>query len=280
MKTNLLFENKIAVITGAGGTLCSAIAQDMALHGAKVALLGRTLSSLETVAKEIEAAGGSALSLACDVTQTRDLETACEQIVSTWGGIDILINGAGGKIKGSMTSTTAYTPEELDGSSYGFFNLDREAVQQEIDLNILGTILPSQILGKQIALRGGGSIINFGSMNSYRPLSKVPGYALAKEGVLNFTQWLACYLAPAKIRVNAVAPGFFLNDRSRKLLLDDAGGFSERGQQVIRHTPMGRFGEAHEMCGAVRWLLNDEAASYVTGICIPVDGGFLAEAGV
>jgi NAD(P)-dependent dehydrogenase (short-subunit alcohol dehydrogenase family) len=280
MKSNVMFENKTAVITGAGGTLCSAIAKDLASRGAQVALLGRTLASLESVAREIENAGGRAVAIVCDVTQSPDIEEACLQIIALWGGIDILINGAGGKIKGSMTATTAYTQAELEGGSHGFFSLDRQAIQQEIDLNIIGTILPSQIFGKQIALRGGGSIINFGSMNSYRPLSKVPGYALAKEGVVNFTQWLACYLAPAKIRVNAVAPGFFLNERSRKLLLTEEGGFSERGQQVIRHTPMGRFGEAHEICGAVRWLLDEEAASYVTGICIPVDGGFLAEAGV
>ncbi|MDF3129538.1 SDR family oxidoreductase [Kiritimatiellaeota bacterium B1221] len=171
-----------------------------------------------------------ALPVVCDVIDMESVQQACREVTVAWPQIDILINGAGGKIPKSITDHNAFTPGELDGSSYGFFNMEMDAVQ--------------------------------------------------KERVINFTQWLACYLAPAGIRVNAVAPGFFLNDRSRKLLLTEDGGFSPRGQQVIQHTPMGRFGEAHEMCGAVRWLLDDEAAAYVTGICVPVDGGFLRSSGL
>lgn len=154
------------------------------------------------------------------------------------------------------------------------------ALNGELELNIQGTIIPSRIFGAGMARNGKGSIVNFASMNSYRPLSKAPGYALAKAGIVNFTQWLAAYLAPAGIRVNAVAPGFFVNERSRKLLMTEDGGFSARGQQVIAHTPAGRFGEADEMVGAVRWLIDDEAAAFVTGICVPVDGGFLACSGL
>lgn len=271
--------DKVIVITGAGGTLCSAIALDLTRCGAKVVLLGRTQATLDKLSDTISAAGHSVMAISCDVTEVTELENACSLIVEKWGKINILINGAGGEIRNSITATNAYTAEELAGKSYGFFNLSMDAVRKEIDLNIMGTILPSQIFGKIIAEQG-GSIINFASMNSYRPLSKVPGYALAKEAVVNFTQWLASYLAPAGIRVNAVAPGFFLNDRSRKLLLTDDGGFSDRGMQVVQHTPMNRFGEAQEMVGAVRWLIDDDAASFVTGICIPVDGGFLSSAGL
>jgi len=274
------FDQKVVIVTGAGGTLCSAIAKDLASRGARVALLGRTLESLKEVEKEIKANGGDALSVPCDVTRDEDVENARTTILDAWGAIHALVNGAGGKIPKSMTEKPAYTPEELDDQAYGFFNMDMDAVRKELDLNIMGTVLPSRVFGREIAAQGGGSIINFGSMNSYRPLSKVPGYAIAKDGVVNFTQWLACYLAPARVRVNAVAPGFFLNDRSRKFLLTEDGGFSDRGQQVIHHTPMGRFGEAEEMCGAVRWLLNDDDAGYVTGICVPVDGGFLSSSGL
>jgi len=271
--------DKVVVITGAAGTLCSVIAKDLAGCGAKVALLGRTEKSINSLRGEILGEGGKAMAIPADVTSIADLECARDKILAEWGVINALVNGAGGKKLEAVTEKREFSREELSGECRGFFNLDSGALREELDLNIIGTILPSQVFGAVIA-RQGGSIINFASMNSYRPLSRMPGYALAKAGIINFTQWLACYTASAGIRVNAVAPGFFVNDRSRKLLYTEDGGLSERGGQVVSHTPMGRFGEAQEITGAVRWLLDDQAASFVNGVCIPVDGGFLSSSGL
>lgn len=272
--------DKIIVITGAGGTICSAIARSFAKEGARIALIGRTAAKVEQVANEINASGGRAIGIGGDVTSIDDMKAALETIRTTWGEPEILINGAGGKSAQAVTEKTTFTEGELDGSTYGFFNLDMDAVRGEIELNTLGTIIPSQVFAAGMAKAGRGSIVNFASMNSYRPLSRVPGYALAKAGVINFTQWLADYLGPTGVRVNAVAPGFVVNERSRKLLMTPEGGFSARGQQVIAHTPMKRFGQADEQVGAVRWLIDDEQAAFVTGVCIPVDGGFLACSGL
>jgi len=276
----LELSSRIIMITGGAGTLCSAAARDLAARGARVALLGRTEAKVVALAAELEAAGGTAIGLRVDVTNETDLKAALADVRERWGTPDVLLNGAGGKDLKALTDTVAFTTAELDGSGTGFFNLDTAALSGEIDLNIMGTVLPSRVVGAAMAANGGGSIVNFASMNSYRPLSRAPGYALAKAAIVNFTQWLAVYLAPANIRVNAVAPGFFVNDRSRKLLMTEDGGFSERGKQVVGHTPMGRFGEARELVGAIRWLIDDEAAGFVTGVCVPVDGGFLACSGL
>jgi NAD(P)-dependent dehydrogenase (short-subunit alcohol dehydrogenase family) len=274
------FKDQIIVITGAAGTLCSAIARDLAKDGAKVALLGRTEQKVVDLAAELNAAGGDTVGIRADVTSIADLAAALKVVEAKWGAPDVLINGAGGKDHRALTETIHFSEGELTGDKRGFFNIDQEALSGEIKLNIDGTVLPSKIIGAAIAKKGGGSIVNFASMNSYRPLSRAPGYALAKAAIVNFTQWLAAYLGPANIRVNAVAPGFFVNERSRKLLMTEDGGFSERGMQVVAHTPMGRFGEAQELVGSVRWLIDAEAAAFVTGICIPVDGGFLSCSGL
>ncbi len=267
-----------AVITGAGGTLCSAMAKELARQGHPVALIGRTLSKLETVANAIRGEGGTALPLAVDVTDITAVRTAGERVLSELGPCRILVNGAGGKLEGGVMSRPEFTPDELvpDSGVLGFFNSDMEIYRREVDLNLLGTVIPSQIFGRQMAGAGGGSILNFASMTSYRPLSKVAPYAAAKAAIVSHTQWLAAYLAPANIRVNAIAPGFFVNERSRKLLCHDDGSPSPRGAQVLHHTPMKRFGEADELLGAMNWLLDDRAAGFVTGITVPVDGGFLA----
>ena len=267
-----------AVVTGAGGTLCSVMAQDLARRGYAVALLGRTLAKLEAVADEIRKVGGVALPLAVDVTDVARVREVGRRVLEELGPCRVLLNGAGGKLPGTVTSQTAFTPEELeeDAKITGFFNCDMEAFRDEIDLNICGTSIPSQVFGKAMAAAGGGSIINFASMTSYRPLSKVAPYATAKAGIVTFTQWLAAYLAPANIRVNAIAPGFFINERNYKLLHNEDGSPSARGTQVLQHTPAGRYGEANELLGALNWLIDDNAAGFVTGITIPVDGGFLA----
>jgi len=278
------FQGKTAVVTGAGGTLCAAVAKELARLGARVALLGRTVEKLETVAAAIRTAGGRALPIATDVVDAEAVEAARQAIEAEFGPCELLINGAGGNQLEAVTTVTEFVPEEIDSDKSddvrGFFNLGLERFSDVLRINTLGTVIPCQIFGREMARRGHGGILNFASMNSYRPLSRVPAYGMAKAGVVNFTQWLAAYLAPAGIRVNAVAPGFFLNDRSRKILLDDAGAPSRRGQNVIAHTALRRFGEAEELLGCVCWLLDDTRSGFVTGITVPVDGGFLASSGV
>lgn len=279
MKTNSKKVGMVAVVTGAGGTLCSEIAKDLAKQGMKVALLGRTLSKLEAVEEEIRAAGGEACSYSVDVTDSAAVQAVGQQVLGQLGPCRVLINGAGGKLPGGTMTQTEFTPEELEKSSdelNGFFNCDLGIFKDEVDLNLSGTAIPSQVFGKAMTQAGGGSIINFASMTSFRPLSKVAPYAASKAAIVNYTQWLAAYLAPAGIRVNAIAPGFFVNERSRKLLYKEDGSLSERGQQVIHHTPAKRFGEAKELLGCMNWLIDEDAASFVTGVTIPVDGGFLA----
>lgn len=278
------FDGKVAVITGAGGTLCSAIAKDLARQGAKVALLGRTMAALETVAAEIRAAGGIALPVACDVVDAAAVERACATVERELGVCHFLLNGAGGNQADAITTLTEFSPEELSpekpANVRGFFNVDLARFDDVVRVNTLGTVIPCQVFGREMARLGRGSILNFASMNSYRPLTRVAAYAMAKAGIVSFTEWLSVYLAPARIRVNAVAPGFFVNERSRKILMTPDGALTARGQNVMGHTPQKRFGEAHELLGAVCWLLDDERAGFVTGVTLPVDGGFLASAGV
>ena len=276
--------DKIAVVTGAGGALCSEIARELARHGAKVALLGRTLSALDTVAAEIRRAGGVALSVACDVTDAAAVERARETVTRELGACHFLLNGAGGYKVDEITTLTEFSPAELaverPAGTIGFFNLDPAKYAAVLKVNALGTVIPCQIFGREMAQLERGAILNFASMHSYRPLTRAPTYAMAKAGVINFTAWLAVYLAPARIRVNAIAPGFYINEQSRKILMTEDGGLTARGQKVIAHTPLRRFGQPTELLGCVSWLLNDEVSGFVTGITIPVDGGFLASAGV
>lgn len=278
------FTDKVAVVTGAGGTLCSAIAVELARQGAKVALLGRTREKLEVVAGVIAREGGKALALSVDVNDPAAVEAARASVAREWGPCSLLVNGAGGNRNDAVTTTTEYQPEELSEARpeglRGFFNLDRDRLLQVIEVNTIGTLVPCQVFGRDMARLGGGAILNFASMNSYRPLSKNLAYSLSKAGVVNLTQWLAVYLAPAGIRVNAVAPGFFANERSRKILMTADGGLTARGEQVMEHTPMKRFGEAQDLLGAVCWLLDGERAAFVTGVTIPVDGGFSVSSGV
>jgi NAD(P)-dependent dehydrogenase (short-subunit alcohol dehydrogenase family) len=274
--------NKVAVITGAGGTLCSEMARNLALQGAKVALLGRGLDKLQKVEEEITKKGGLAISVSTDVTILEQVESARIKITEAFGTCDILVNGAGGNQAPAITTFNEFKQEELDNTEgvRGFFNLDMNNFRKVIETNTMGTVIPCFVFGKDMAAKKSGTIVNIASLNSFRPLSKVGAYAMAKAGIKNFTEWLAVYLAPANIRVNAIAPGFFLNDRSKKLLINPDGGFSERGTSIIRQTPMKKFGEAPELLGCLNWLIDDEAAGFVTGITVPVDGGFLADTGI
>ncbi len=263
---------QVAVVTGAGGILCSEMAKALAGLGAKVAILDLRLDAALKVADAIKAGGGQALAVDCNVLDRASVQKACDKIVADWGRIDILINGAGGNKKEATTS-----PE------LPFFDLPADAIKFVFDLNIIGTLLPSQIFGKQMANQKSGTIINISSMNAFKPLTKIPGYSAAKAGVSNFTQWLAVHLAQnysTHIRVNAIAPGFFLTDQNRFLLTDEkTGQLTDRGQTIIKHTPLGRFGEPADLISTLLWLVGP-GAKFLTGVIVPVDGGFSAFSGV
>lgn len=279
-----IFKDQVAVVTGAGGVLCSEIAIKLAEEGAKTVLVGRTLEKLQTVADKIAADGGTCMVRTANVTDETAMNELARDVKELYGPCRYLINGAGGNNNKAITTNFTYEPEELQDNKpddmVGFFDLDMDIFESVIKINTLGTVIPVRAFAKQMAENGKGSILNFASMNSTRPLTRVPAYAMSKAAVVNFTQWLATYLAPAGIRVNAVAPGFFVNDRSKKILYTPEGGLSKRGENIMNHTPMARFGEAKELLGSVLWLLDDEKAAFVTGITVPVDGGFLAHSGI
>ena len=278
------WQGKVAVVTGAGGTLCSVIAAFLAEKGMKVVLIGRTKEKLDKTAAVIQSKGGVYRIECADVNDVAALTDIAARVAAEWGPCRILVNGAGGNNINAMTTNTAYNPVEITSNKpddmRGFFDLDMDVFANVLKTNTVGTVIPCQIFGKQMAAAGGGSILNFASMNTYRPLSRVSAYAMSKAAIANFTQWLAAYLAPANIRVNAVAPGFFVNERSIKYLRTPDGGLSPRGENVMHHTPMQRFGEAQDLLGCVEWLLDDEKAAFVTGITVPVDGGFLSSTGI
>ena len=278
-------EGKVAVVTGAGGTLCSAIARDLAKKGAKVVLIGRTREKLEKVEAEIKAAGSICSVEPGDVTDEKAMQGIADRVAAEWGPCRFLINGAGGNnVKAMPTrlrfSDADFAPTADFAKDRGFWDIDMEAFKSVLEINTLGTVIPSRIFGLQMAKAGGGAILNFASMNTYRPLTRVAPYAMSKAAIANWTMFFAQYMAPAKVRVNAVAPGFMVNERSRQYLMTPDGGLSPRGEQVMHHTPAGRFGEAEDLLGCVNWLLNDSVSSFVTGITVPVDGGFLSSAGV
>ena len=277
-------ESKVAVVTGAGGTLCGPIAVDLAAKGAKVVLIGRTAAKLEATAAEIAKVGGTCRIETASVTDEPAMQAIADKVAAEWGPCRFLVNGAGGNQPPAVADRLQFDPAELtepmaDGKK-GWWDVDLKVFESVLLTNTMGTVIPSRVFAKQMAAAGGGAIINFGSMNTYRPLTRVAAYAMSKAAIANWTQFLAQYLAPAKIRVNAIAPGFFVNDRSRKILCTPDGGLTARGEQVMAHTPARRFGEAKELLGCAEWLLDDEKSGFVTGITVPVDGGFLASAGV
>lgn len=275
-------KNKVAVITGAGGTLCSTLSIQLAKAGVKVVLIGRTLEKLEKVAKVIKKNKGTYLIEVVDVNNEEALTKVAIEIVKKFKKVDYLINGAGGNNALATTKKDTISDDEFSSKHKldGFFDLSIEAMKQVLETNTIGTVVPCRVFGKIMAKNGGGAIVNFASMNSYKPLTKNVSYAMAKAGIYNFTEWLANYLAPAHIRVNAIAPGFFVNERSVKILRTPDGGLSERGKHVYAHTPMKRFGEAIDLWGTLEWLLDDDKSNFVTGVTIPVDGGFIAHPGI
>ena len=263
---------KVAVVTGGGGALCGAMSRALGRVGVKVAVLDLILEAAQKVVDEVMAAGGEAIAVKCDVLDKANVEAACRAVIERFGRVYILINGAGGNKKQATT-----------GSDLSFFDLPLDAVQWVLNLNFIGTLLPSQVFGRIFAERGEGVILNISSMNALRPLTKIPAYSAAKAAVSNFTQWLAVHMSQEysnKIRVNAIAPGFFLTKQNRFLLTDEATGeLTLRGKTIIDHTPMGRFGDPEDLISTVLWLLSPGAA-FVHGVVVPVDGGFSAFSGV
>jgi NAD(P)-dependent dehydrogenase (short-subunit alcohol dehydrogenase family) len=262
---------KTAVVTGGAGVLCAAMCRALAAAGAKVAVLDLNAEAGKSLAAEIRATGAEAIGATCSVLDKASLESAAQAVLAKFGRVDILINGAGGN-----------KPQATTSPQQPFFDLPAEALRWVFDLNLMGAILPAQVFGKIMAGQKSGVILNISSMNAFRPLTRIAAYSAAKAGVSNFTQWLAVHMAQEyspKIRVNAIAPGFFVGDQNRRLLLNDDGSLTARGQSIIDHTPMKRFGAPEDLLGAVLWLVSP-AAAFVTGVVVPVDGGFSAFSGV
>jgi NAD(P)-dependent dehydrogenase (short-subunit alcohol dehydrogenase family) len=267
-----VLSQQTAVVTGGAGVLCASICKALAEAGAKVAILDLNEEAAQRLAAEIRSKGGSASSFRCNVLDKVDIETAANQVTAAFGQIDILINGAGGN-----------KPQATTSPDLSYFDLPADAFRWVFDLNLLGTILPTQIFGKIMANQKHGVILNISSMSAFRPLTRTPAYSAAKAGVSNFTQWLAVHMAQeysSAIRVNAIAPGFFITEQNRFLLTDkESGELTARGQSIIQHTPMDRFGTPDDLLGAVLWLVSP-ASAFVTGIVVPIDGGFSAFSGV
>lgn len=271
---------KIAVVTGAGGVLCSVFSKALAAAGAKVALLDLNLESAEKVAAEITAEGGAAKAYKVNVLD-KDSLTACrERVHAELGKCDILINGAGGNNPRATTDKEYYEQGDIDAQTKSFFDLKPDDVGFVFDLNFLGALLPTQVFATDMLGRKGCSILNISSMNAYTPLTKIPAYSGAKAAISNFTQWLAVHFVKEGIRVNAIAPGFLSTNQNRALLWNADGTPTARTGKILAATPMGRFGEPEELVGAVLFLLDEKAASFITGVVIPIDGGFSAYSGV
>jgi NAD(P)-dependent dehydrogenase (short-subunit alcohol dehydrogenase family) len=280
-KVNL--KGRTAVVTGGGGILCSCMAKALAECGAAVAITDLRPEAAKAAAEGIVKAGGKAIGVACNVLDKKSLEEARARIEAELGTVDILINGAGGNHPKGTTSMEYLDPASLEKAVEGvktFYDLDPEGIGFVFNLNFLGTLLPSQVFTRGMVARKKGIVINISSMNAFKPLTKIPAYSAAKAAVSNFTQWLAVHMSKAGIRVNAIAPGFFLTDQNRALLTQADGSLTPRGKTIMTHTPAGRFGAPEDLIGALLWLVSDEAAGFVTGAVIPVDGGFSAFSGV
>lgn len=271
---------KVAVVTGAGGILCSYFAKVLARAGAKVALLDLNEEAARQYAEEITGEGGIAKAYSCNVLSKEICEKVAADVLADFGPCDILINGAGGNNPKATTDKEYFEPGDIDAETKSFFDLDTEGVGFVFNLNFLGTLIPTQAFAKQMVGREGCNIINISSMNAYTPLTKIPAYSGAKAAISNFTQWLAVHFSRVGIRVNAIAPGFFSTKQNAKLLWNDDGTPTARTGKILAATPMGRFGKTEELSGSLLFLVNNDAAGFITGIVIPVDGGFSAYSGV
>ena len=275
------FSGKVTVITGGAGVLCGAFARALAECGAKVAILDFAEDKAKELAEEIKANGGQALAVKVDVLNSESIEAAHKVVLDTFGPCDILINGAGGNSPKATADEEYFTMETLNNpEKKSFFDLPLDGFERVFSLNIMGTLLPTQVFAKDMVEKNSGCIMNISSMNAFTPLTKIPAYSAAKAGVSNFTEWLAVHFAKNGIRVNAIAPGFFSTAQNAALLWNADGTPTARTGKILAATPMGRFGQPEELLGALLFLLDDKAASFVTGVVLPIDGGFNAYSGV
>lgn len=277
---DLNLSGKTAVVTGAGGVLCSMFAKVLAQCGAKTAILDLNLEAAQKVADEITAEGYAAKAYKANVLDKEVMEAVHKAVLADFGPCDILINGAGGNNPRATTANEYYFPGDIDKDIANFFNLDKDGVSFVFNLNFLGTLIPTQVFAQDMLTREGCNILNISSMNAYTPLTKIPAYSGAKAAISNFTQWLAVHFSKVGIRVNAIAPGFFVTKQNQALLFNEDGTPTPRTGKILAATPMERFGKPEELVGALMFLLNNAAASFVTGVVIPVDGGFSAYSGV
>ena len=283
MQANVLstdLSGKVAVVTGAGGVLCSHFAKVLARAGAKVALLDLNEEAAKAYADEIVAEGGIAKAYACNVLDKDICYAVADLVAADLGNCDILINGAGGNNPKATTDKEYFELGDIDAETKSFFDLDAGGVGFVFNLNFLGTLLPTQAFARQMVGREGCNILNISSMNAYTPLTKIPAYSGAKAAISNFTQWLAVHFSRVGIRVNAIAPGFFSTQQNAKLLFNEAGTPTARTGKILAATPMGRFGESNELEGGLLFLLDNKAAGFITGVVLPIDGGFSAYSGV
>ena len=279
MTRTIEFKNKVVVITGAGGVLCGHLAKAFALSGAKVALLDLNLEAAQAFVSEIEVEGGIAKAYRANVLDKENLESVRQEVLADFGSVDILINGAGGN-NPKATTDNEYHEVGLPTETKTFFDLDEAGINFVFNLNYLGTLLPTQVFAQDMIGQAGANIINILSMNAYTPLTKIPAYSGAKAAISNFTQWLAVHFSKVGIRCNAIAPGFLVTNQNRNLLFDEDGQPTPRAHKILTNTPMGRFGEAEELVGGVFFLANEQLASFVNGVVLPIDGGFSAYSGV
>lgn len=277
-KFDIDLSNKVVVITGAGGVICGAIAMELAKSGAKIALLDLNLDSAKQMAQNVRDNGGIAAAYECNVLSKISIKEARDVIMKEFGGCDILINGAGGNNARATTDNEFASFKET--AENDFFALDEKGVEFVFNLNFLGTFLPCQVFMKDMIGKKGCCVLNISSMNSFTPLTKIPAYSASKASISNFTEWLSVHFAKVGVRVNAIAPGFFATKQNERLLFNEKGELSARSNKIISATPMERFGEIAELMGAVKLLISEQEASFITGVVLPVDGGFNAYSGV
>lgn len=268
---------RVAVVTGGSGVLCAEMCRELARQGAKIAIINRTIEKGEEVVKQIQEEGGVAHAYSADVLDNSSLKNAKNDIIKKFGKVDILINGAGGNDSDAITAPETYG-EDVEGKT--FFDLEEEGFSKVFATNFTGTFLASQVFGKELLKQESPVIINMSSMSAYSPMTKVPAYSAAKAGINNFTMWMATHFANTGLRVNAIAPGFFLTKQNEGLLLNQDGSLTARSNKIIANTPIKRFGEPSELLGTLLWLIDESYSGFVTGITVPVDGGFSAFSGV